>query len=94
MGNSKSKTYKRVLVPISEEQLLDIFKSHDQDGDGKLSKEELKQAFSYLGSRFSAFRAEEALRTVDDNHDGVVSMDEMNKLIQYTKVDRDDNLND
>ncbi|KAG6585661.1 putative calcium-binding protein CML15, partial [Cucurbita argyrosperma subsp. argyrosperma] len=85
MGNSKSKTYKRVLVPVSEEQLLDIFKSHDRDGDGKLSKEELKQAFSYLGSRFSAFRAEEALRTVDDNHDGVVSMDEMNKLIQYTK---------
>ncbi|KAG7020569.1 hypothetical protein SDJN02_17255, partial [Cucurbita argyrosperma subsp. argyrosperma] len=85
MGNAKSTNYKRVLVPFTEEQLAAIFKSHDRDGDGKLSKEELKQAFNYLGSRFSSFRVKEALRAADTNGDGFISMDEMNKLIKYTK---------
>ncbi|KAG6585662.1 hypothetical protein SDJN03_18395, partial [Cucurbita argyrosperma subsp. sororia] len=85
MGNSKSKTYKRVLVPLTEEQLAGIFKSHDRDGDGKLTKEELKQAFNYLGSRFSSFRADEALRAADADGDGTINMAEMSKLIQYTK---------
>ncbi|KAG7029343.1 Calcium-binding protein CML37, partial [Cucurbita argyrosperma subsp. argyrosperma] len=85
MGNSKSKTYKRVLVPFSEEQLASVFKNHDGDGDGKLTKEELKQAFDYLGSRFSSFRVEEALRAADIDGDGFISMAEMDKLIQYAK---------
>uniref|UniRef100_A0A0A0LRB6 EF-hand domain-containing protein n=1 Tax=Cucumis sativus TaxID=3659 RepID=A0A0A0LRB6_CUCSA len=86
MGNSKSKTYKRVLVPFSEEQLANVFKNHDRDGDGHLTKEELKQAFEYLGSRFCNFRVEEALRAADTNGDGVISMDEMGKLIKYAKT--------
>lgn len=85
MGNSGSLNYKRVLVPFTEEQLAGVFKNHDSDGDGRLTKEELKAAFSYLGSRFSAFRAEEALLVADADGDGVISMGEMSKLIVYAK---------
>lgn len=87
MGNSKSSAgYKRVLVPFSEEQLAGVFRNHDKDGDGKLTKEELKQAFNYIGSRFSAFRADQALRAADDDGDGLITINEMNKLIQFAKA--------
>ncbi|KAA0060897.1 putative calcium-binding protein CML10 [Cucumis melo var. makuwa] len=70
---------------LSEEQLAWIFKKHDIDRDRKLTKEELARAFDYLGSRWTARRVKGALRAVDANGDGVISMDEMSKLIVYVK---------
>ncbi|KAE8652092.1 hypothetical protein Csa_021918 [Cucumis sativus] len=70
---------------LSEEQLAWIFKKHDIDRDRKLTKEELTRAFNYLGSRWTALRVKEAIRAVDANHDGVISLDEMSKLIVYVK---------
>ncbi|KAG6670783.1 hypothetical protein I3843_Q037800 [Carya illinoinensis] len=51
---------KKVEVPYTELQLKGIFKSFDKDGDGYLSRKELRNAFSSLGSsapRWRAFRA-------------------------------------
>ncbi|KAL6216576.1 hypothetical protein ACLB2K_009799 [Fragaria x ananassa] len=67
----------------SPELVRDLFKSADKNGDGKLSKEELKAAFRRLGSRWSSYRARRALRHVDANGDGVISNEELNDLINY-----------
>ena len=74
---------KKVPAQWSPEQVCDLFKIADKNGDGKLSKEELKAAFRRLGSRWSSFRARRALRHVDANGDGVISNEELNDLINY-----------
>lgn len=67
----------------TNEQVSKLFKSFDKNGDGKLSKEELKAAFRKLGSRWSSHRARSALRHVDSNHDGLISKEEFNDLVNY-----------
>ncbi|KAK7859722.1 polcalcin jun o 2 [Quercus suber] len=56
--------------PLSEEQLKGLLKRYDTNGDGKLSKNELKAAFRSLGLHFSGWRAGQALRHADANGDG------------------------
>ncbi|XP_050365715.1 probable calcium-binding protein CML41 [Argentina anserina] len=71
-------------IPWTKEQVRQLFKSFDKNGDGKLSKKELKAAFRKLGSRWSSFRARKALRYVDSNGDGDISKEELNDLVNYS----------
>lgn len=79
-GNSKPK---HAPVPFSKEQLKELFRGFDYDKDGRLSKEELKQAFNSLGSRVPAFRTLAALQHADENGDGFISEEELEALVQY-----------
>ena len=72
--------------PLSEEQLKGLLKRYDTNGDGKLSKNELKAAFRSLGLHFSGWRAGKALRHADANGDGYVSEDEMKELVKYAMI--------
>lgn len=74
---------KEVSVPWKREQLLKLFNSYDKDGDGRLSKDELKAAFRHLGSRWSSYRAGKALRKNDHNRDGFITQDELIDLVDY-----------
>ncbi|CAN6583249.1 unnamed protein product [Malus baccata var. baccata] len=65
-------------------QVLNLFNSFDKDGDGMLSKEEVKEAFRKLGSHWGGFRARRALRHADANRDGLISTEEINDLANYT----------
>ncbi|KAB5544447.1 hypothetical protein DKX38_012559 [Salix brachista] len=51
--------------------------------DGRLSLEELKQAFGHLGAAVPAYRAILGLCKADANHDGSVDMDELDELVKY-----------
>nr|XP_023885540.1 uncharacterized protein LOC111997656 [Quercus suber] len=75
--------------PLSEEQLKGLLKRYDTNGDGKLSKNELKAAFRSLGLHFSGWRAGQALRHADANGDGYVSEDEMKELVKQITVVED-----
>ncbi|KAK2977563.1 hypothetical protein RJ640_007038 [Escallonia rubra] len=76
-------TVKKGKIAPAEDQLKGIFKKHDKNGDGLLSKEELKEAFKYLGALIPGWRAWCGLRYADANGDGCISEGEMNALVQY-----------
>ncbi|XP_021299254.1 probable calcium-binding protein CML10 [Herrania umbratica] len=81
-GNGTSKP-KHAPLPLSKEQLKEVFRRSDSNKDGRLSKEELKKAFNELGSRVPVFRTLAALHHADENGDGYVSEDELDAVVQY-----------
>ncbi|KAK0575602.1 hypothetical protein LWI29_003516 [Acer saccharum] len=79
-------SYRRIKMSISipEEKLEDFFKRFGSDNeDRRLSKQELKDAFDSLGSRFPAWRAKRALQHADANGNGYISDQELDSLVKY-----------
>lgn len=74
----------RERIASNEEMLSSMFKQFDADKDGRLSYEDLKQAFKALGARFVAYRAYRALKFADANGDGFIDISEFDDLIKYT----------
>ncbi|XP_060083010.1 myb-like protein Q [Ylistrum balloti] len=56
--------------------LRDSFKMFDLDGDGYISKDELKQILTAAGDKMAEQKAEELLLEADTNNDGKISYDE------------------
>ena len=74
---------KKILLPLSDNQLRNIFKKYDANNDNQLSKEELKKAFAYLGSIIPGIRANRALHHADANKEGFINEGEMDELVKY-----------
>ncbi|KAF5468277.1 hypothetical protein F2P56_012441 [Juglans regia] len=71
-------------VPYTEEELTNVFKKHDINGDGKLSWLELIAAFEELGSRWPWFRAKDAFGHADQDKNGYVDIKmELKLLVAY-----------
>ncbi|KAL5780289.1 hypothetical protein ACOSQ2_011026 [Xanthoceras sorbifolium] len=70
-------------VKIPEEQWKVWLRGFDTNRDGRLSKEELKNALESLGSSFPAWRSWRALCHADENRDGYISEDELDGLVKY-----------
>jgi solute carrier family 25 phosphate transporter 23/24/25/41 len=66
----------RIFVRQAENQLFDLFKSIDRDGNGKLDKSELQTAFKAAGLTVSKRRLNDFFGDMDLNNDGYVSFDE------------------
>ncbi|XVF60071.1 hypothetical protein PTKIN_Ptkin08bG0013800 [Pterospermum kingtungense] len=82
-GSHKVKTSLSPPNFFSKAQLISVFRRFDSNNDGRLSRQELKNAFSSLGSRFPSYRAFAALHQADKNGDGYISEEEMDELIRY-----------
>ncbi|KAJ8762154.1 hypothetical protein K2173_007307 [Erythroxylum novogranatense] len=76
---------KSVSVQYTERQLRDTFKRYDTNRDGRLSKQELMNAFASLGSHLPCWRAWRALQHADANGDGCIGEDEFGDLIKYVR---------
>ena len=74
----------RVQVEWTKEQIMEAFKRHDSNGDGKLSKAELKQAFKYLGSNWGGRRASKAMSYADNDGSGFIDITdkELEELVE------------
>ncbi|TKY57807.1 Calcium-binding protein A [Spatholobus suberectus] len=82
MPEYKSKGLPPTIID-AEKKIRDILTKADCNGDGCLSKEELKKAFKEFGSKMPAWRASRFLRKADTNHDGVLTMEELDIIVDY-----------
>ncbi|WVZ66710.1 hypothetical protein U9M48_015899 [Paspalum notatum var. saurae] len=57
----------------------------DTNGDGRISRKELKEAIRRRGAWFSGLRARFAVRRADRNHNGFVDDPEIEGLIQFAE---------
>ena len=66
-------------------EFMEIFKSVDIDGNGRIEKNELQIAFSKtLGREASEVEVENMFKAVDMNDDGKISFDEYFTIIHVT----------
>ncbi|KAL5777800.1 hypothetical protein ACOSP7_010726 [Xanthoceras sorbifolium] len=80
---TRRKHNKCVQIPLTEEQWKVWLRGFDTNGDGRLSKEELKNALESLGSSFPTWRSWRALYHADENGDGYISDNELDGLVKY-----------
>jgi len=61
---------------IDDAEMLAAFKQFDKNGDGKITKQELKEAMHNLGQKLSDQEIEEMIKGADKNNDGSVDYKE------------------
>ena len=78
-------TPKNTPAPFPVQQMRELFESCDANGDGKLSKPELRAAFNKLGALIPRFRAHQGMAVADGNGDGFIDLDdnELEDLIKF-----------
>ncbi|KAI9200453.1 hypothetical protein LWI28_008180 [Acer negundo] len=74
---------KSASVALTAEQLKAIFKEQDADGNGRLTREELRKVYEKLGSRYPDWRVRRSLSHADTDGDGSISLDELDELVKY-----------
>ncbi|RDX69405.1 hypothetical protein CR513_51484, partial [Mucuna pruriens] len=70
-------------ITTAEKQIRDILSRADSNKDGCLSKDELKKAFKEFGSKWPGWRASYFLNKFDTNHDGVLSGEQLDIIVDY-----------
>ncbi|KAE8673157.1 Calcium-binding protein CML24 [Hibiscus syriacus] len=73
----------------SVEEMREVFNKFDKNGDGRISREELKSVLSALGSTPSSDEIDRMMSEMDKDGDGYVDLDEF-IAFQRTNVDGDD----
>ena len=78
-----------VTVPTSGEMTLEDFKEwlkqFDVNGDGRISKSELKKVIKHAGIWFGFLRCPKVMKYADVNHNGFIGDDddEISKLAEF-----------
>jgi len=73
----------RTFVEKTERELYVLFKSIDQDHNGRLDKSELRAAFKKAGLAIPNSKLDQFFGEVDDNHDGYISFDEWRNFLLF-----------
>ena len=64
-----------------DNEMKQAFKQFDINGDGKISRDELKQTMKYLGADLTDEQVEDMIRQADMNEDGEVDFEEFKKMM-------------
>lgn len=78
-----NRNIKTVELHQTSDQLSDIFRSFDKNGDKRLSRDEIKEAFNYLHSHFPGWTAFWGLKYADANKDGYIDENELKELVSF-----------
>ncbi|OMO78955.1 hypothetical protein CCACVL1_13992 [Corchorus capsularis] len=82
-SRTNSFTVRCAPVPLTKVQVKGILQRFHTNGDRGLSRQEVQNAFNYLGSHFPNWRACRAFHHADANGDGYISEGEMDDLVEY-----------
>ncbi|GJN11002.1 hypothetical protein PR202_ga29159 [Eleusine coracana subsp. coracana] len=70
---------------VTVQEFKQWLKQFDADGDGRISRKELREAIRRRGARFAGLRARFAVRRADKNHNGAVDEGEVEHLIELAE---------
>ncbi|XVF64036.1 hypothetical protein PTKIN_Ptkin09bG0134900 [Pterospermum kingtungense] len=70
-------------IDYDAKQIRQIFVACDHDGNGILSRDEIRDAFEKLGALIPGYRAWRALNHAAANNDGCISLEELDDLARY-----------
>ncbi|PKA55456.1 Polcalcin Jun o 2 [Apostasia shenzhenica] len=86
-GTMTTTTARAAAGEITVEEFRQWMRRFDVNGDGHISREELRRAVRSIGSRFSGWRSGQWIRQADTNDDGLIDVDrEIDNLIDYAKT--------
>ncbi|KAG0499539.1 hypothetical protein HPP92_004230 [Vanilla planifolia] len=75
-----------VAGDMTVEEFRQWIRRFDIDGDGHISREELRRAIRSVGGRFSGWRSGRWIRQADADGDGLIDVDdEIDNLIAYAQ---------
>lgn len=72
---------------INQEQLLEVFRSFDRDGNGFISAAELAGSMAKMGHPLTYRELSEMMREADTNGDGVISFSEFATIMARSAAD-------
>ncbi|KAK9109184.1 hypothetical protein Sjap_017244 [Stephania japonica] len=79
-----------------KEMTLEEFKEwliqFDDDGDKRISRDELRDALQTLGEWFTSWKSKQGLESADLNCNGVIDENELNYLVVFAKQTLDFNI--
>ncbi|KAK4260021.1 hypothetical protein QN277_003197 [Acacia crassicarpa] len=76
--------------PVSrEDELREVFRRFDGNGDGKISAQELRSYFGSIGENLTIEEAEGVIRDLDSDGDSLLNMEDFMKLMKKDKDDED-----
>ncbi|KAK8930697.1 hypothetical protein KSP39_PZI016720 [Platanthera zijinensis] len=80
-------TTRALAGDMTVEEFRQWMRRFDVNGDGQISREELRRAIRSIGGRFSGWRAGRWIRQADSDGDGLISVDgEIDNLIAYAET--------
>ena len=65
----------------AEEELVEAFKVFDRDGDGRISKKELKHSFKLLGEKITSDEIDQMINYADQDGDQKINYEEFVKMM-------------
>ncbi|XP_062163482.1 probable calcium-binding protein CML16 [Alnus glutinosa] len=74
-------------VLINQEQLLEVFRSFDRDGNGYITAAELAGSMAKMGHPLTYRELTEMMREADTNGDGVISFNEFSIIMAKSASD-------
>ncbi|KAE8023039.1 hypothetical protein FH972_008791 [Carpinus fangiana] len=74
-------------VLINQEQLLEVFRSFDRDGNGYITAAELAGSMAKMGHPLTYRELSDMMREADTNGDGVISFNEFSTIMAKSATD-------